>query len=100
MVILAVINSAVSAVYYLRIAGACFFAPAAGSGRASDEPSVSLPRQLGATLAAVGALVLGFAGSFLVEAARQAGDHRDQHLTKPLVQVEPTLEVTANNRAQ
>ncbi len=85
LVILAVLNSAVSAVYYLRIAGACFFA--APSTQPMNEPALPA-RQLGATIAALAALVLGFLGGPLVDAAFQAGDRRQPPVTKPLVQFE------------
>ncbi len=85
LVILAVLNSAVSAVYYLRIAGACFFAPPATTS--VNEPDMPA-RQWGATIAAVGALVLGFLAGPLVDAAYQAGDRRQPPVVKPLVQAE------------
>jgi NADH-quinone oxidoreductase subunit N len=69
LVIIAVINSAISAVYYLRIASACFFDPMVPG--VTVRPLVS--RQLGGAIAAILAIVLGFVGGYLVEAARDAG---------------------------
>ncbi len=71
MVILAVIlvlNSAISAAYYLRIASACFF------GKPVAE-TVLLPvpaRRIGAITAAVFIVYLGLAGGLLVKIALQA----------------------------
>ncbi len=72
LVIVAVLNSAVSAVYYLRIVSACYF-------RSTNEQLKTLyvpARTLGGALAAVGAIVLGIAGSRLVDAARDAAVQR------------------------
>lgn len=68
LVIIAVINSAISAVYYLRIASACYFSPPSEETRAQYLPA----RYVGGAVAAVGALVLGVAGNRLVDAARDA----------------------------
>ncbi len=68
LVIIAVLNSAVSAVYYLRIIGACYFA-----GDASPLHPVAVPaRRVGAAVAAIGAVVLGIGGDALVQAAKDA----------------------------
>lgn len=68
LVVIALLNSAVSAAYYLRIASVCYF------GQPAEEvQSVGLPgRFVGAGVAAIGALVLGMAGTQLVDAAHHA----------------------------
>ncbi len=68
LVIIAVLNSAISAVYYLRIIGACYFAKPNDQTQVAVSPAV----QLGALVAAVGAVMLGVAGGRLVDAARDA----------------------------
>ncbi len=69
LVVIAVINSAISAVYYLRIAAASFF----GDGREAAQPIAAPARLTGAAIAAVVALILGLSASHLVDAARAAG---------------------------
>jgi len=76
LVIIAVINSAISAVYYLRIVGACYFGDPSHKTTTAPAPS----RQLAATLAAVLALVLGITGNWLVE---QAGDQTSEMKSPP-----------------
>ena len=68
LVIIAVLNSAISAVYYLRIASACYF----GSPTDVLQPVRAPARALGAGAAALATVVLGIAGGWLVDAARQA----------------------------
>ena len=65
LVVIALLNSAIAAVYYLRIAAACFF------GEANDEAVVtpSTLRTVSAAVAVVLALVMGVAGDRLVNAA-------------------------------
>ncbi len=70
LVVIAVMNSAISAVYYLRIAAAAFF----GDGKEAAQPIAAPARQVGAAIAAVTALILGVAASNLVDAARTAGN--------------------------
>lgn len=68
LVVLAVINSAISAGYYLRIASVCFF------GTPNDrviELDVPL-RRIGAAIGALASLALFFAGSRLIESADHA----------------------------
>ena len=65
LVVIAVLNSAISAVYYLRIASACFFS----EPNDNIVPVPTLARRLGAMLAALGTVVLGVAGGWLVDAA-------------------------------
>ncbi|MDP7347643.1 MAG: proton-conducting transporter membrane subunit, partial [Phycisphaeraceae bacterium] len=70
LVVIAVLNSAIAAVYYLRIVAACFF------GEANDEAMVtpSTLRTVSAAVAVVLALIMGVAGDRLVSAA--AGTQR------------------------
>jgi NADH-quinone oxidoreductase subunit N len=72
LVILAVLNSAVSAVYYLHIAATCFFGDPNEDTRALRAPL----RVLGAALAAILALGLGLCGSYLINAAHLASAAR------------------------
>jgi NADH-quinone oxidoreductase subunit N len=68
LVIVLVLNSAISAAYYLRIASACYFGE-------PDETVVSagyFPRYAGALVAATLAIVLGIVGNGLVNASRNA----------------------------
>ena len=70
LVIIAVLNTAISAVYYLRIIAACYF------GKREDGRPVEIDHQplrtTGAAIAAFSALVLGVAGGWLIDAARDA----------------------------
>jgi len=68
LVVIAVLNSAVSAVYYLRIISACYFSPPNPQTHTDIQPA----RRLGAALAALAALVLGVAGNRLVNATHNA----------------------------
>jgi len=71
LVVLAVINSAISGAYYLRVTAACYFgepSKAAGSSEITDNP----PRRTAALIAAVAAIVIGLTAGWLVDAARQA----------------------------
>jgi len=68
LVVIAVLNSAVSAVYYLRIAGACYFADPARPVHAARTPG---PR-FAAAAAAAAAVALFVAGGTMIDAARQA----------------------------
>lgn len=88
LVIVLVLNAAVSAGYYLRIIGAMFLrSPANGNAAAADEPALAavacgegecmrtVPLMLAAVLSALGSLTLGTylpATSSLSEAARSA----------------------------
>lgn len=69
LVVIAVLNSAVSGVYYLRITAACFFGDPAE--QVTRLPGVARP--LAAVIAAVAAVILGFTGGHLVKAAKDAG---------------------------
>jgi len=68
LVIIAVINSAISVVYYLRIAAACYFE----KPNEHTHPVSVLSRRIGAAIAAIAAIALGLAGSRLVDAANDA----------------------------
>ncbi|MCC7409218.1 MAG: NADH-quinone oxidoreductase subunit N [Phycisphaeraceae bacterium] len=72
LIVIAVLNSAVSAVYYLRLAGVCFFqAPAEGVRSPHDAP-----KWAGGVIAASLTLLLGFAlPTPLVRAAKFAALH-------------------------
>ncbi len=68
LVVIAVLNSAVSAVYYLRIIACCYF------GQPNEDTTVAPlnARWIGAAIASLGAVLLGFGGGSLVEAAKNA----------------------------
>lgn len=68
LVIIALINSAISAAYYLRIASVCFF------GKPNEQLQVDTApaRVAGAAVAAIGAIVLGVAGAQLIDSAHDA----------------------------
>jgi NADH-quinone oxidoreductase subunit N len=68
LIVIAVLNSAVSAVYYLHIAATCFFGQPSPDTRAVHGPG----RILGASVAAVLALGLGLFGGYLITAAHEA----------------------------
>ncbi len=71
LVVVAVLNSAISAVYYLRIAKACFFD--APGPDAQAVVALQLPgRMVAAAIAAAAALTLGVAGQRLVDGAHLA----------------------------
>jgi NADH-quinone oxidoreductase subunit N len=79
LVIIAVLNSAISAVYYLRIVGACFFGETDKQTYTIDSPL----RKFGAAIAAAGALALGFGGGPLVKAAHEAAQPQRPGITLP-----------------
>ena len=58
LVVILVINSAISAAYYLRIASTCFFGKPAAHVRAVNAPA----RRLGAAIAAAAVILLGIPG--------------------------------------
>ncbi len=68
LVIILVLNSAISAAYYLRIASACYF----GEPNDAVESTGQFPRYAGALVAAALALILGVVGNGLVNASRNA----------------------------
>ncbi len=63
LVVIALINSAISAAYYLRIASACYFGEPAEQVRAMRVPG----RMTGVGIAAAAVLVMGLAGTWLVD---------------------------------
>ncbi len=68
LVVVALINSAISAVYYLRIAAACFFGDADEAVYTRRLPA----RRIGAILAGAGVIALSFIGGRLIDAAGKA----------------------------
>jgi NADH-quinone oxidoreductase subunit N len=68
LVVILVLNSAISAAYYLRIASACYF----GEPDESVTSAGLFPRYAGALVAATLAVVLGVVGNGLVNASRNA----------------------------
>lgn len=70
LVVIAVLNSAISAVYYLRVTAACYFDPAA--------PDTTVVRSSGrrnaAILAAVGSLIIGITAGWLADATYKAAE--------------------------
>ena len=70
LVVIAVLNSAISAVYYLRIVNACFFAEPNVETEVIDTPL----RRTAAGVAAVLSLFLFFRATHLVDAARHAAE--------------------------
>jgi NADH-quinone oxidoreductase subunit N len=68
IVVVAVINSAISAGYYLKIVGAAY----GSKPNANTEMAVRRTRQTAACLAAAGCILLGIAGNWVVQLARDA----------------------------
>lgn len=68
LVVIALLNSAISAAYYLRIASVMFFGKPTGEVEAQPVPA----RAVGAAVAAALTLVLGIAGAQLVRTAHEA----------------------------
>ncbi len=68
LVIVMVLNSAISAAYYLRIASVCYF----GEPDETVTSAGQFPRYAGALIAATLALVLGIVGNGLVNASNDA----------------------------
>jgi NADH-quinone oxidoreductase subunit N len=68
LVVVGVLNSAISAVYYLRIAGTCYFSEPADHVEPAGEPGV----RPGAAVAALLAVILGVSGGWLVGATHRA----------------------------
>ena len=68
LVVVLVVNSAISAAYYLRIASACYF----GEPDTSVYAAGAMPRTAGALIAATLAVVLGVVGNGLVNASEKA----------------------------
>jgi NADH-quinone oxidoreductase subunit N len=70
LVIIAVLNTAISAVYYLRIVAACFFSAPDPMAKVVEAPR----RRIAAGLAAVLSLFLFFDPAHLIQAAKTAAD--------------------------
>lgn len=68
LVVVAVLNSAVSAVYYLRVTAACYFGEP-GADTSLDEDR---PRRFAGIVAALGAVIVGVTAGWLVEATTDA----------------------------
>ncbi|MEX2215380.1 MAG: NADH-quinone oxidoreductase subunit N [Phycisphaeraceae bacterium] len=68
LVVIAVLNSAISAVYYLRVVSVCYFSEPAPDTTVADNP----PRRTAAMIAALASLVIGVTGGWLVDAAKEA----------------------------
>jgi len=68
IVIILVLNSAISAAYYLKIASACYF----GDANEAVTSDGGFPRVAGALIAATLAVVLGIVGNGLVNASGEA----------------------------
>lgn len=68
IVVIAVLNSAISAAYYLRIASACFFGSASYEVDVFDAPG----RKFASALAVAGSIGLGIVGGFVVQSAHES----------------------------
>ncbi|MEX0886272.1 MAG: NADH-quinone oxidoreductase subunit N [Phycisphaeraceae bacterium] len=94
LIVLLVLNSAVSAAYYLRIASVCFF------GRPDDAvQALPLPsRRTGAAVAGLAAIVLGIGGAQLVDmsatAASRVGEFERFDMTHPAADADPANPAT------
>ena len=71
LVVLAVINSAISGAYYLRVTAACYFGEVARDATAG-EIATNPPRRAAALIAAVAAIAIGLTAGWLVDAAQRA----------------------------
>jgi NADH-quinone oxidoreductase subunit N len=82
LVIVPVINSAISAAYYLRLASACYF------GEPDDTVHTAglFTRTTGALIAATLAVVLGIIGNGLVNASSEAASSVEPGTPAPVVQ--------------
>ncbi|MEM6756884.1 MAG: NADH-quinone oxidoreductase subunit N [Planctomycetota bacterium] len=85
LVVIGVVNSAISAGYYLRIAGACFF----GKPHPRVERVLWPGRRLGAGIAAFATLFLGIFGSWLIDAAQSGTLPEVGSATPTEAQVQP-----------
>lgn len=93
LVIVLVLNSAISAAYYLRIASACYF----GEPDDSVYSAGIFPRYAGALVAAVLAIVLGIIGNGLVNATSNASTKTQataQTQTLPAQAMQPAAQIT------
>ncbi len=83
VVVIMMINSAISAAYYLRIGSVCFF----GADRGTTVARYVPVRVTGAIIASVLALGLGFQGEWLVEQAGKASMIAPADTTPPDIEV-------------
>ena len=74
LVVIGVLNSAVAAVYYLRIIGACYFGAPNEHVRERNVPA----RRIAALVSVLGVLVLGVRGGRLVDAVREVSQRARQ----------------------
>jgi len=89
LAVLALINSAIAAFYYLRIVASCYMDPATDETVVSALPS----RSLAAVASAVGVIVLSLAAGWLVDASQQAAavyQTQTQPQADTPVQIKPT----------
>jgi len=93
LVLIGLINSAISSVYYLKIFGACFFGD--DYGHFTLMPAHS--RRYAAFTAALLTAGLGVFGGTLVEAARTAVEHRRRH---PIEATAPAAHPNTSSRAR
>jgi NADH-quinone oxidoreductase subunit N len=78
LVVIAVINTAISAVYYMRIASVCFL----GQPREPVQICSDLLRTVGAIVAAVAAITYGVLAQPLVTGASRASEHLSIRVVK------------------
>lgn len=95
LVVIAVVNSAIAAVYYLRIIAACFFS----ESREPIQRIAGVVRPLAAGLAVIAAIFIGVRGGWLVDAAKNAGVQPDGAAAKQsgAPHDDATRPVTAND---
>jgi NADH-quinone oxidoreductase subunit N len=103
IVVIAVINSAVSAGYYLKIVGAAY----ASKPNENMQLAVRRTRQTAACLAAAGCILLGIAGDYVAQLARNASPverYRKEPFERPFIRpvhaaVKPDPEAEAREAA-
>jgi len=83
LVIFGAVNSAIGAVYYLRIASACFFSPPTEGVTIKPAPTL----MTGAIISAVVSIILGIGGGVLVDWA--------DHAARPIGNVQASQEVAS-----
>ena len=86
LVVVLVLNSAISAAYYLHIASACYF----GEPDDTVRPAGYFGRTAGALIAATLAVVLGIVGNGLVNATSTAAASPTASITTPQAQLSAT----------
>jgi len=90
LVVIAVLCSAVSAVYYLRIAAVCFFGQPSSPGTITSGPL----RISGAGIAALAAVLYGIFGTHLVDDALKASANLSPMVTQSQIKPVDTAEKT------